>query len=1140
MTSKNIHTIVLGLVTVAFFAVTGHAQLITGAVTGSVSDTSGAIVPGADIQLVNVDTSDTRTAVSNELGNFTFLQLPLGTYRLEASLGGFKAFRRAGIIVETGRSLAVPVRLEVGDVTETVEVVAGTPLLDTVTSSLGSVMEERNIATLPLLGRNPMGLANLIPTVRGIGEFGGSVRSTWGGAAVAIGGGDPLANSALIDGLANDKPRNQGAMIIPTVEGTREFRIVTNAMSAEFGRTAGGILSVITKSGTNEFHGSLFEYLRHDKLNANEFFANKSGQPRPTLRWNQFGGSLGGPVLKNRLFFFATYEGYAERRQGQRTLTSPTALERGGNFSDTRASNGNLIAIHDPLTTGPDAQNPGRYTREQFPNNVIPEARLNPVSRAVLGYYPVPNLPGLPFTRAANYFAAVAQPIDKDSINVRLDTNLSAARTLAVRYIYENIDWVFPNFFRTIADDDGRTIFIPRHNAFLHYTDALSATFLIDAKIGLIYENEYWTVPGAGFDITSLGLPARFDAERQKREDDGFPNFNITDASAFGRPAPAGNPTTTGTASVAVTKVYEKHNVKFGYEHRLYQRNDWGPSDPSGNYSFNRGFTQGPNPLQSSATAGYGVASFMLGFPSSGAAGWRTDATRTMHYDALFVQDDWKVTPKLTLNLGLRWEHEGALTDRFDVLSNFNPNIASPLQVPGLALRGGLIFPNVDGTSRGLTAPSSRDFGPRFGFAYQVSDKMVVRGGYGIMHIPTTGDGTATGFDISTPMVTTIDGGLTPFNNMSDPFPDGILRATGSSLGALTGIGGGVSGQLRDVQRGYSQQWNVTLQYEPWSNWLFEGAWVANKGTHLTRSQTLNFLSEQNMALGNTLVQSVPNPFFGIINTGPLSNETVTRQQLLLPYPQFTSVSGGTAYWGNSMYHALALKVERRFARNYSILMAYTASKWIDDGRVGSRPGSTAGTGVQNWNNLRGERSISFEDVPQRLVLANMWVLPSFDGRHSFVRHTLGGWQMNAITTLESGRPISLTATVAGGGNRPNAVPGVSARVDNPTLERWFNTDAFSLPVPYTFGNVSRTLPDVRSDGLFNVDFSLFKTFPITEKYKLQFRAEAFNLTNTTTFDTPGRAAGSGTFGIVTATARSQLQSQPVAREFQFALRLEF
>ncbi len=1127
--------IAVGVVFIVFLAAAAHAQVLSGAVTGNVKDATGAVVPGTEIRLTNLETGMLRTVVSDQLGNYQFLLVPLGTYRLEASLGGFKTFQRAGILVEAGRSLGVPIQMMVGEISERVEVLAGTPLLDPVTSSLGSVMEEQKIESLPLYGRNPMGLANLVPTVRGVGYFGGPTLSTWRTSAVSIGGGDYRSNSTLVDGIANDKMTDGGAIVVPSVEGTKEFKVITNAMAAEFGRTAGGIISIITKSGSNEFHGSAFEYIRNDIFNANEFFANKAGRARSTLRWNQFGASLGGPAIKNKLFFFGGYDGYRERRQSQAILTVPTELQRQGDFSQTRTSAGVPIVIYDPLSTVPDPAKPGSYIRTAFTNNRIPDTRINSVSKAVMKSIPLPNLPGLANTGAQNYFSTSPAPIDKNHFNMRLDYNLTPSRIVAVRYIWEKINWGFPNAYNNIAALDGRTIFIPRHNVSVHYTDALSPTFFVDARAGFSSENEHWTVPAGDFDLTTIGMPASLETNRQKNKD-GFPGFTIADGDTFGRPLAAGNPSATGTASIAFTKAYRKHSIKFGYDHRVYRRDNWNGS--SGDYAFNRGFTQGPNPLVASAAAGYGFASFLLGYPSSGSIPWFTDETRSLHYNATFVQDDWKVTSQLTLNLGLRWEREGAVSDRYNVLSNFDPTMPSPLSVPGMSLRGGLIYPGVN-LPRNIAEVSNKNFAPRFGFAYQPLQKVVVRGGYGLVYIPTTGTSyPATGFTLTSTMTTSIDGGLTPKDTMSNPFPSGVLRPTGSSKGALTGIGTSVSGTLRNVRRGYAQQWNLTVQYEPRSNWLVEAAWIGNKGTRMMRPLSLNYLSMENFALGTKLADSVANPFYGIITSGPLSGKTTTQGQLLLPYPQFTTVDGVYGFWGNSIYHALAVKVEKRFSEGLSVLMSYTKSKMIDDGRVaggGAPAGSVTVGAVQNWNNLRAERSRSDQDIPQRMSLAATWDVPYQGGGNPFLKAMFGDWRLNGITTLEAGRPISLAATVAGGGSRPNVVPGVSAKLDNPTIDKWFNTNAFSQPAPYTYGNVSRTLPDVSSDGLFSIDASLSKTFAITEKYRLQFRAEAFNLTNTPTFDAPGRTYGTATFGVVTATA-----FLPRPREFQFALRLDF
>jgi len=1133
--------IVIGFVLLAMPACPLWAQAVTGSVTGTVSDASGAVIVGAEVRLINTGTGVVQKTATDRTGSFRFLLLPSGAYALEASSPGFKTFRRDGIIVEVDRSMAVPIQLAVGQVTETVEVVGGTPLLEPNTSALGTVMDRRKVEDLPLNGRNPMGLANLIPTVRGVGYFGGQILSTWRMGQLTVAGGGPLSNAFLIDGIANEKLTDYSAMAFLTVDATQEFKVQTNAMSAEFGRTGGGIISVISKAGTNQFHGSLFNYLRNDKFNANEFFANKAGRQRPTVRVNTFGGTLGGPLRKDKFFFFANYEGYRERRVQRTTIASPTAQERSGDFSNTRNSSGALIGVYDPFSTRQDPARPaGNYIRDQFAGNVIPANRLSPIAQAVLKYYPMPNLPGLAYTHAENLILESGVPINKDTGGIRLDYNLTPTRRLSGRYTRDDLDWGFANYFNNIADSDGRHVLIPRQSAFVQYTDAIAPTLLLDAKLGVNREHEHTMGPGAGFDVTSLGFPASFKNVIQSGRvgGTGFPNFSITDASTFGRPDSTGNPSATGTASVAVTKIHGTHSIKTGFEQRVYRRSDYGTSNGSGAFGFSRAFTQA-DPLRTSTTNGYGVATFLLGAASSGSAGVTGETAVSMRFAALFLQDDWKVTPKLTLNLGLRWEYEGPVKDRFNTFPSFDPSIDSPLKVPGLSLKGGYVFPETAGLPKGLTDESFKNFGPRFGFAYQQSRKTVVRGGYGILYIPTFGPGgtaAGAGFAVTTTMVTSIDGGLTPYRTLSNPFPEGLVRPTGTTLGALTGIGTAASGQLRNVHRGHIQQWNLTLQHEPWANWLFEAAWVGNHGSRLIMSgRPLNITSDADLAYwGSRLVDTQPNPFYGIITTGTLAATTITRRQTLYPFPQFTSVSGGSAYLGNSIYHAFTLKVEKRFSRGFSMLMGYTASKAIDDTQSTGRPGAVSATGVQNWNNLRAERSKSYVDMPQRMVLTALWEVP-FKPKNPVLKGALGGWQINAINTIESGRPIGISAPITGGGSRANAAPGVKAKIDNPTLEKWFNTAAFLLPPSFTYGNVSRTLPDVMSDGVFNIDLSVFKVFPIRERFKLQFRAEVFNLTNTPTFEVPGQALNSATFGMVTATAFS-----PKPREVQLALKLAF
>lgn len=1132
--------LVLFVVLATLAASLAWSQSITGSVTGIVRDASGSVVTGSDVRLENLGTGTVNQTKTNEAGNFRFLLLPPGTYRIEAGATGFKSFRRDNIVVEADRSLGIPITLEVGSVTETVEVRGGTPLLDPNTSAIGSVINTRSVSDLPLNGRNPLGLINLIPTVRGIGYFGGAVVSTWRMGQVTIGGGTPLGNGFLIDGISNEKMTDYSAMSFLSADATQEVRVETNAMAAEYGRTNGGIVSVISKSGTNQFHGDVFEYLRNDKFNANEFFANKNGQARPTLKANQFGGAVGGPLRKDKLFFFASYEGFRQRQASQETITAPTALQRTGDFSKTFAQNGSLITIYDPLTTRPDPNRPGGYIRDPFPGNIIPANRINPIALNVLKYYPTPNLPGLPVTDAQNLFLQAGIPINKDDWGIRLDYNLTSTRRLSGRYSHGGIDWGFPNYFNNIADVGGQHILIPRQSSFIQYTDAITPTLLLDAKIGVNRENEHQIAPGAGFDVTTLGFPDSYKNTLQKGRGagTGFPSFSIADATSFGFPDTTGNPSTTASASVAISKVMTKQTIKTGFEQRAYRRSDWGTSAGSGSYSFTRGFTQGPDPLVANAAAGYGVASFLLGFPATGDAFYTADTSVSSHYSALFVQDDWKVTPRLTLNLGLRWEYESPVSERYNAFPNFDPSIDNPLKVPGLPLKGGYVFPGTNGVARGLTDQSWLNFGPRGGFAYQVTNRIVFRGGYGLMYIPTFGPGgtaSGAGFSVDTPLVSSLNGGLNPYNTLSNPYPNGINRPSGSVLGALTGVGGPVTGQLRDTHRGYSQQWNLTLQYEPWNNWLFEAAWVANKGTHLIlNGRQLNLLPDQYLSLGSALLDQVPNPFYNIITSGPLSTQTITRKQSLLPFPEFTTVVGGSAYLGDSIYHAFTLKVEKRLSHGVSAFVAFTGSKLLDDLQSPNRPGAVSGTSIQNWHNLRAEKSKSYQDVPYRLVMSVLYNLP-FHSSNALLSGALGGWQVNAINTIEGGRPIALAAAISNGGNRPNVVPGVSDQVETPTLAKWFNTAAFSQPPPFTFGNVSRTLPDILSDGMFDLDLSLFKNFAIRERLNLQFRAEAFNLTNTPTFDTPGRTLGSATFGVVTATAFN-----PQPRQFQFALKLVF
>ncbi len=1120
------------------------AQQTTGAVTGRVSDSSGAVIVGAQVALINTQTGIVQETKTGETGDFQFLFVQPGVYAVEAGSTGFKSFRRDGIIVEVNRSLAVPVTLAVGVMTETVEVTGGTPLLEPNTSTLGTVVDTRKVADLPLAGRNPLGLANLVPTVQGIGNFGGEVYSTWSMGQVVIAGGSPLNNAFIVDGIANEKMTDYSAMAFLPVDATQEFKVISNNMSAEYGRSGGGVISMISKSGTNQFHGNLFEYVRNTVFNSNEFFANKAGSPRPPVHYNTFGGTLGGPVQKEKLFFFFNFEEFLERRAASRTTTSPSAQQRSGDFSSTFAATGTSctpILIYDPSSTLPDPNRPGQYIRTPFPENKIPASLISPVATGILKYYPAPNLPGLPCSGAENQFLRAPVATTKSNVGIKVDYSLKPSKRISGRFTRDYLDRANANYLHNVADATGYHVLIPRRSAVVEYTDTLSPTLLLNARVGVNREQEQIISPSANFDVTTIGFSQFWADTLQKgMKGAGFPAVSVSDMGSVGRPDSTGNPTATGTAAATLTKIAGRHNFKAGYEQRLYRRSDWGTSNSSGTYSFTRGFTQGPDPLKASATSGYGVASLLLGTPSSGSSGITTDTAVSMNYSAAFAQDDWKVNHKLTLNLGLRWEYEGPTKDRRNIFPNFDPSVTNALAGPaGLPnLKGGYAFVGANGVPNGLTDPAYKNFGPRLGFAYQFDPKTVFRGGYGISYIPTFGPGgtaAGAGFSTTTNMVTSNDGGLTPvaFNMIANPFPKGLVAPAGPSLGTLTQVGQAASAQLRDVRRGYAQEWNLTIQREPWANWLVEVSWVGNKGTHLTMSRSLNTLPTELLSMGTQLTTQVANPFYKLITTGTLANPTVTRRQLLLPYPQYSSVSSN-AYMGDSIYHAFVFKVEKRFSLGFSLLGSYVFSKLIDDVPATGRPGAVSGTGIQDWYNLRGNRSRSFQDIPQRVVITGTWELP-IKPINPALRQIAGGWQLNGISTIQSGRPIALTATISGGGNRPNVVPGASLEPASQGLFEWFNTDAFSQPAAFTMGNVGRVLDGINGPSYFNLDSSLFKVFPIRERVKLQFRAEVFNLTNTPSFDVPGRAIGSSTFGVVTSTMA------PVhTREMQLALQLMF
>lgn len=1114
------------------------AQTITGSVTGSVVDSSGAVIVGARVTLTNTGTSEAQTTASDTAGNFRFLLLPPGTYVLETSNAGFKTFRRDGIIIEADRSLAVPVALAVGQTSETVEVMEGSPLLEPNTSEVGTTIDQQKVMELPLNARNPMGLANLIPAVKGVGYFGNQVLTSWRVGSINIAGGQALTSAFLLDGVANDKMGDaSGANTFLTTDSTGEFKIITNSMSAEYGRTTGGVISAISKSGQNAYHGSVFDYLQNTAFNANNFFNNAARTPLAPVHQNQFGGSVGGRIIRDRLFFFGNFEGFIQHLSNSAIFTAPTPAQRNGDFSATTAG-GKQIVIYDPGTTVPNPAVPGAYIRTAFPGNMIPSTRISPFAKAFFALYPQPNLPG----QVSNLFLIGQTPTSRYTEGIKLDYLMSSNQRLSFRYTEDRLYETVPNgsYFDNVLNNDKKTIYVPRHSAFLSYINTLTPTLVMDLRSSINRDYDQatpWSFYGKNADtnwLSYLQLPKSFINQLPPKAQQ-FPGLNVAGLGAYGSAIQDRAAYEWGSVA-SFTKVEGRHTLKAGYQYTLYRGNPYDQAPPS--FAFTAGFTQGPNPTTASANAGYGMASLELGLPASGSYTYQNSHEYQELDHGLYLQDDWKATQKLTLNLGVRWEYQGPFTDRHDQMTNIS--LTDTTTANGVTFKGGPIFPGTNGISRGLVEQTWNHFAPRFGFAYQATSKLVARGGYGIFWVPERGvlEPGATGYSLQTTMVTSLNNGITPYNTIADPYPQGLVQPTGSKAGLLTNLGGAVSGQLRAVRQGYAQQWNLTLQYSPWNNWLVEAAYLGNKGTHLQSfNGNLNQLNPQYLSLGNALNTQIPNPYLGIISTGALSTPTITMQQSLLPFPQFTSVSTSYFYPGASFYNAFTLKVEKRFSQGFSVLLSYANSKLLDGAAATSTvTGGNSSTGILNYYNLlEGEYSKAVQDIPQRLVLTGLWTEPFFKQGSRLERLALGGWNLSTVASFQSGQTLSISATNNLGNNRPNVVPGVSDQVAHPTLSQWFNTAAFSVPPAFTYGNSSRTIPNVMGPRLINVDLALYKDFVVHERFTIALRGEAFNLANRPDFGNPATNASLSTFGTVTSTLVN-----PLPRNIQLSMRISF
>jgi hypothetical protein len=1105
-------------------------QAITGTITGAVTDPTGGVVPGATVVVTNKETNVRTTLTTDAGGNYTATLLPRGQYMLEVTAQGFKKLVRDGILLQVAQQARLDLQLTVGEVAESVQVTADAARLETESATLAKIVDNRSIVNLPLNTRNVYSLVFLTPGVTG------SVGNSYGEMRYSVNGGRQRTMDTLIDGVTAAHPTVNGfagISVFPSVDAIEEFKLMGADYPAEFGRSLGSVLNIVFKSGSNDFHGSVYEFLRNSKLDANNFFDNTRGRPLASFKRSQFGYVFNGPIIRNKTFFMTALEGLRERSAAVSVFTVPTELERRGDFSQTRVASGAVVNIFDPLTT---IRNPGGsgYLRTQFPGNAIPANRFDPVAVNVTKWYPMPNTPPTGVTNQNNYSNSVSRPLDMTMSDYRIDQVISGTQRIFGRYstrLNENAD---PAYFpKELQIAEGRIVQEDHvHGGVVDYTNTLTPTMVLNARVGVARTLYVYANQGLGFVPSSLGLPQYIDTAVDFVM---FPGFSPGGYRGLGGGDHRRNAFMSYTGVASVSKVSGKHNVKIGTDIRLLRVNT-NEARSAGSFSFSAGFTQGPDPQRASSTAGNGYASMLLGAGSGGSLiqNYKNVATQSW-YIAGYVQDDWRVTKTLTLNLGLRWDIDTPRTERYNRTNYFDPFVPSPAASAWPGLTGGLVYVGVDGRPRTQFDADADNWAPRFGLSWQMLPKTVFRAGYAIIYGPSQQAAAGTigtmGFRTDNTWVTSLDNGLTPATYLRDPYPDGFAPTLGSKLGALTQFGNSIEATTRDIVAPHTQQLNVNIQRDLPFDIVAEAAYVMTRGFHLHRNDegglSLNQLDPSYMSLGSRLNEQVPNPFFGKFSGGALSSATISRAQSLRPYPQFLNVIPIYSVGARNWYDSLQVTVTKRYSAGLQVQAAYTFAKNIDEGMS-----------HQNSYDIRAQRALSDIDVSQRLTVGFVYDLPIGRGRrwgadwNKALDLALGKWQVNGITTYSRGTPIGISASNTAGifsmAARANN-NGKSAKLDGPVherLNRYFDTSVFSQPAAFTFGNLSPRLPDVRVDGIRSWDLSAFKNFDITERWRLQFRGEFLNAFNTPRFGGPNTSVTSGTFGVITGQANAPRQIQ--------------
>ncbi len=1167
----------LGLSALFTFACILGAQTADGTVSGNVTDPSGSGVPNAKVTLKNSGTQVAVNTQTNGAGFYTFQFVVPGTYQINVEATGFQREVHPDVHVEVAQSVRQDFALQVGQTQQEVTVTGGAEMIQTDNASIGTVISQRAINELPLNGRNPLALVALAPGVVPQGQSqqnaAGTNNSAYGN--FSIGGGAANQSNWMLDGATMVIPFGHAVELLPSQDVIKEFNVLTNDLPPQYGGFAGGVVNLTTKTGSNDVHGDAYEYLRNKVLNANTFFNNEKGVPTGAFTQNQFGGTLGGPVViphlyngKNKTFFFVNYEGF-RLRQGQGVLYSvPTQAMRNGDFS------GLGINIYNPFTT---TQVGNTYTRSQASCNgrlnVICPSQIDPVAAHLVSLWALPNVPGAGYLN--NWAGNVATGGNTDQGTIRIDHAISETQHLFWRYTYwADMDLAGDPFHnQTYAGGVGTPENYNTLQTVLDYTNTLSAHTVMDIRADLLRFRYVRTPQSAGFDATSIGWPAYInqDVANQVRT---LPNICMNDTYNEFCGGETGSVIagfdTDYEIAPSVTTVHGHHTFNFGAEWRAARHNYGQTNNGTGGYTFTPAFTAG-NPSTGSG-GGLSFASFLYGAVNQGSVQEPAFTASQQVYRALYFNDTWQVSRKLTVNAGLRWEITGPWTERFDSISVFSPNATNPLAAAtGMPLKGDIGFVASPGhLERSAVNPEYHEFSPRVGVAYMLTPSTVIRTGYGIFWLPidvnlfSEPDHDSINA-ITESMNTSLNNGITPFNVLSNPFPGGIIPPPQRNADPNRALyGQTVLTQIPQNPLGYAQQWNFDIQKQFGPNFLIDAGYAGSKGTHLpiqTQDENelpIQLVQQQAAAVGTgAFLGTVPNPFAAYVPPGsPFASSKIAYEQLLRPFPTYGQVQYASQGDGDSSYQSFQLKVTKRFGNGGTALLAYTNEKLIDDAETLTPwlENNGGAAGFQYWGNFRLERSLSSYDVSQRLVLSYVVDLPFGKGRkymshpNKIVQAVAGGWGLDGILTLQTGFPIALTTANnnihdEGGGSRPDfnlsACPNGAALSGSATsrLNGWFNTSCFFGPPNFTLGTVGRTLPNVRTDGLHNLDFALFKDFDLTGegRAKLQLRGESFNLLNTPQFGYPGQTCScnggsNGNFGVVTSQVNNARLIQVAAK----------